>query len=1150
MKRLFALAIGIALTLATLAQAPQGFNYQAVLRDTEGQPIPEQAVSIRFTLQNQDGKAVHYAELHFLNTSPQGVVSLVVGSGIPIQNSFADIPWKTGEIYLKVEVDPAGGSNFVLLGISQLQSVPYALYAQSASQFVADPSAGADEPLFVVRNSLDQIVFAVYEKGVRMYVEDDVVTRCKGNKSGFAIGGLTGFKQNDTEYFRVTPDSVRIYLREPTDKGNKGGFAIGGLTGFKSDTVALMFISPDMARIYIDTSSTKGNKGGFAIGGLTGFKQPFEEYLRVTRDSTRVYVNDTLTVKGNKGGFAIGGLTGFKQETSSFMFLTPENYFIGHESGTNTMPGEGFYGKYNSFFGFETGKSNTTGYFNTFIGYKAGVANTQGAGNLFLGFQTGYSNSEGNYNSFVGHSAGQHNTSGAYNTFIGSYSGTYNSTGNHNTFLGYFSGQDNTTGSGNIFEGSYSGFKNTTGNQNIFIGSSSGRENTSGHYNVYMGYEAGWQTTGNSNVFIGNQSGKEAYSNQNVFIGSESGFKTTADTNIFIGYRTGYNNTTGGRNIFLGLRSGHDNTTGSRSVFIGNRAGEKNISGQSNIFIGDWAGQKNTAGHNNIFIGSSSGGYNTNSSFNTFVGLAAGFKNTGSYNCFYGSNAGRNNTTGNYNTYVGSEAGYSEFGGEGNFNTALGYQIGSQLNGTSNTLIGAQAGYNIQSGSGNVFLGFNAGYNEVGSNKLYIDNSATSAPLLYGEFDTNLLKVNGSFMVTSQIAANGYPFSAGSINTFNIEIGGVSPSSTNGQATIFLHHIMSIAHQLRYTSGILFLEAAGNGWNTTSTPTFQVNGPLYAAVNGGNVGIGTATPSDKLHIVGGENNGINATVKITSGTQNLLLDGNEIDSDNVLTLNHNSPYSVSIANGGGNVGVGTLNPSSKISITTSGADELGGDAMSTMFKLRAADLASSIYSEVAMASIGCRASSNIALGIRARRTSAGTDWQTASIGLGMDVDNTIRAGANIWLHANGNVGVNTTNPDQKLVVYNGLTTGKYTTDGWTHSSDLKLKENIVSLSNILPYLLQIQSVRFNFIGDISHNEQIGFIAQDVERFFPQTVTTDAEGYKSIAYGQFSAILLQAIREQEEKITFLEQRNADLECKVKEIEALKAEIEAIKALISK
>jgi len=278
----------ICIAVSTLAQVPQGFNYQAVIRNSEGQLISDQAVTMRLTLQDQGGKANHYAELHFLTTSDKGIVNLVVGSGIPILNNFTDIPWEEGEIYLKVEVDPAGGTNFLSLGTTRLQSVPYALHAHSASSFVAESGVGGDEPLFVVRNSEDQIVFAVYEKGVRMYVEDDVVPEGKGNKSGFAIGGLTGNKQNDTEYFRVTPDSVRIFLREPTQKGNKGGFAIGGLTGFKADTVALMFVAPDSTRFYIDTEiSGKGNKSGFAIGGLTGFKSGTHvNYLNVSADTT------------------------------------------------------------------------------------------------------------------------------------------------------------------------------------------------------------------------------------------------------------------------------------------------------------------------------------------------------------------------------------------------------------------------------------------------------------------------------------------------------------------------------------------------------------------------------------------------------------------------------------------------------------------------------------------------------------------------------------------------------------------------------------------------------------------------------------------------------------------------------------------------
>jgi hypothetical protein len=185
----------------------------------------------------------------------------------------------------------------------------------------ADPLQ--EEPIFVVRNNLGQIVFAVYESGVRMYVEDGTAGP-KTNKAGFAIGGLTGQKGLDdvNEYFRVTPDSVRIYLRESADKTNKAGFAIGGLTGQKLEPDEYLRVTRSSTRISMDADAEgKADKAGFAIGGLTGQKGG-QEFLRVTRDSTRVYFDDNQDGKTNKAGFAIGGLTGQKLEPDEYLRVT------------------------------------------------------------------------------------------------------------------------------------------------------------------------------------------------------------------------------------------------------------------------------------------------------------------------------------------------------------------------------------------------------------------------------------------------------------------------------------------------------------------------------------------------------------------------------------------------------------------------------------------------------------------------------------------------------------------------------------------------------------------------------------------------------------------------------------------------------------
>ena len=188
-------------------------------------------------------------------------------------------------------------------------------------EVVSDPNLIEETPIFSVKNKLGQTVFAVYQSGVRVYVEDAAI---KGAKGGFAIGGITNQTKQEVEYFRITPDSARIYINQtPTGtKGAKGGFAIGGITNQTKGVVSqnLFFIAPDSARIYIkDEVGVKGAKGGFAIGGITNqTKSTTNNYLYVHRDSTRVYINDAPT-KGAKGGFAIGGITNqTKGGTASF----------------------------------------------------------------------------------------------------------------------------------------------------------------------------------------------------------------------------------------------------------------------------------------------------------------------------------------------------------------------------------------------------------------------------------------------------------------------------------------------------------------------------------------------------------------------------------------------------------------------------------------------------------------------------------------------------------------------------------------------------------------------------------------------------------------------------------------------------------------
>ena len=143
-----------------------------------------------------------------------------------------------------------------------------------------------------------------------------------------------------------------------------------------------------------------------------------------------------------------------------------------------------------------------------------------------------------------------------------------------------------------------------------------------------------------------------------------------------------------------------------------------------------------------VFTGIAWGG--TEGTINTFYGTGAG-ANTGGdndYATFIGADAGYSNTTGTSNTFLGRSAGY--YNTTGSNNTFLGYRAGFYNTiGFDNTFLGRSAGYSNTTGAGNVFLGYSAGYNETGSNKLYIDNSNTTTPLIYGEFDNNIVSING-----------------------------------------------------------------------------------------------------------------------------------------------------------------------------------------------------------------------------------------------------------------------------------------------------------------------------------------------------------------------------------------------------------------------
>jgi hypothetical protein len=131
MKKLFTL-LALVITLITSAQAPQGFNYQATVRNSSGALVVNQNVLFKFNIMlNSQTSLPVYSETHQAPTDDLGQVNLTIGSGTPTTGTFSNINWGNGSYFLGIELNT--GSGYVEMGTTQLLSVPYALHANTAT---------------------------------------------------------------------------------------------------------------------------------------------------------------------------------------------------------------------------------------------------------------------------------------------------------------------------------------------------------------------------------------------------------------------------------------------------------------------------------------------------------------------------------------------------------------------------------------------------------------------------------------------------------------------------------------------------------------------------------------------------------------------------------------------------------------------------------------------------------------------------------------------------------------------------------------------------------------------------------------------------------------------------------------------------------
>lgn len=510
---------------------------------------------------------------------------------------------------------------------------------------------------------------------------------------------------------------------------------------------------------------------------------------------------------------------------------------------------------------------------------------------VYLGQFAGLNDEYGNHSNLgVGFSTLKQNTAGTANTALGFSSLFQNSSGNYNTAIGYNSAASNTTGSNNIALGRTALVANTIGNKNIAIGDGVLLSMIGGNENVAIGNSAiANNQNGEKNTVIGYEAGKNSTNNNmtgSVLIGYQAGYSESSDNKLYIENSSSNTPLIGGdfQEDFVDI-NGDLNINGTLKITGGTPGHGKVLTSDANgnaswetpsagvSSIDDLSDAKNDG--SSIFLGST-GGADDGSNKNTAAGKSALNANTsGQYNVAFGHSSLFANTTGTDNTSFGSNS--MELSTTGNENTAIGSQA-LYLNGTGNynTALGFQAGYGTASSntSGNVFLGYKAGYYETGNNKLFIDNSDTYFPLIYGDFDLDKIEINGTLKI-----AGGNP----GLNKILV-------SDYEGNST----------WQDPFSVGVSCINDLNDGKTDNGSLFLGENSGINDDGNNFNTSIGNTSLNENISGIKNVAIGAFSLQKNTTGNQNVSIGysalHNSTNSNNNIAIGNNAGYNSSSSN--------------------------------------------------------------------------------------------------------------------------------------------------------------------------------------------------------------------------------------------------------------
>ena len=364
MKKLVLLLLAfVTVSLTAIAQSPEGFKYQAVVRNASNVILANQAVGLRMIIQQGSiGGTSVYSETFAVTTNANGLVNVEIGNGSVLSGTFASIDWANGPYFIETAVDAAGGTAYSVMGTSQLMSVPYALYAKTSGS----------------TQNLNQVLVNGNNANGNNLVNTGTIgvgTATPNSSAAIDITSTTGSlllpRMTTAQRNNLTAaEGMMIYN---TTETQYQGYGYGTVAG----TPAV-----DQAQLNFDNASMESDMSQSFTAGVSGTLSSARVLLNAMGPATdaTIYIRSGV---GNAGAILY-------QTTVSVTYQDGGTWYIINPTGVSVIAGNNY---------TINMTSNGGGFMNE-INWLLATNNPYAAGNAFLGSNA---NTTSNFNDFFGY---------------------------------------------------------------------------------------------------------------------------------------------------------------------------------------------------------------------------------------------------------------------------------------------------------------------------------------------------------------------------------------------------------------------------------------------------------------------------------------------------------------------------------------------------------------------------------------------------------------------------------------------------------------------------------------------------------------------------------------------------------------------------